>query len=710
MFESNLSEARRDFLRAADLESTNDAMRAEARARIGDIDFLIISANPALRDALTEMKEMSDKLKQKDPNSYDGFRLAGYYEMLHDKDLKAALADFQKANQTKPYQPEVITMLVQLLMSQNEAPEAEKLAKELIQRNKTYDKIYDVMYSYYIRSKRVDDAEALLKQKIANNPTRGNFLTQLAFHYYLTRRKADMLATLSRLTSDSKAFPNGHLLAGDYYYTIRDFDAAIDQYRQGEKDDSKQKPLYQKKLVEALTMRGKTDEASKVVAELLKQNPNDPEAIAMHAAIMLQGVNPKQADAIIAELQPLVVKTPTNQVERLALLHFNLARAYALKGDQQSLDQARLHFQETIKLKPTYIPAKLALAQLEINRGENPLAVQHAQEILKLDPANVTARLVQTLALMNMKDYEQCRKQLTAIVMTYPTSNDARFQMGRLDYVQGRFKDAEADYGMLVKANDPRGVTGLVECKVAQGQYKEAVDLVSSMIAKNPDYAPYRIALSSLEFNSKNYAESAKQLQAVIDKYPNSPQLGNYYMRLGEAKRMQGDINGAVSAFHKTADLTPKDPTPYLQLALLYENSGQPEEARKAYETVLKMQPDDPVALNNIAYAKADEGIDLDQAMTYAERAQNKRPNDPNVMDTVALIFIQKNLIDDGLRLERELVGRVPQNATFHLHLAMALYKKGVKDEAKKELQTAMRNNPTDREQQKIRDLMAKIG
>jgi Flp pilus assembly protein TadD len=143
---------------------------------------------------------------------------------------------------------------------------------------------------------------------------------------------------------------------------------------------------------------------------------------------------------------------------------------------------------------------------------------------------------------------------------------------------------------------------------------------------------------------------------------------------------------------------------------LLYETNGKQDESRKAYEEVLKMQPDNAIALNNIAYAKADEGVDLDQALTLAERARTKRPDDPNVIDTVGLIFVKKNLTDDGLRLLRELVARVPSNPTFHLHLAMALYQKGDKIEAKKELQTAQRFGPTAREQVRIRELMAKIG
>jgi Tfp pilus assembly protein PilF len=51
-----------------------------------------------------------------------------------------------------------------------------------------------------------------------------------------------------------------------------------------------------------------------------------------------------------------------------------------------------------------------------------------------------------------------------------------------------------------------------------------------------------------------------------------------------------------------------------------------------------------------------------------------------------------------------------PERATYRYHYAMALYQKGDKVSAKKELETALRSKPQKDEEGKIRDLMAKIG
>jgi Flp pilus assembly protein TadD len=130
----------------------------------------------------------------------------------------------------------------------------------------------------------------------------------------------------------------------------------------------------------------------------------------------------------------------------------------------------------------------------------------------------------------------------------------------------------------------------------------------------------------------------------------------------------------------------------------------------KLYEQVLKLQPDNPIALNNLAYLMTERGGDLDLALTYAQRAKQKYPKSLDISDTLGWIYIKKNLTGEAIGIYKELVTAQPQNSTFRYHLAMALFQKGDKPQAKKELQTALKNSPPKEEENKIRDLMARIG
>jgi regulator of sirC expression with transglutaminase-like and TPR domain len=125
---------------------------------------------------------------------------------------------------------------------------------------------------------------------------------------------------------------------------------------------------------------------------------------------------------------------------------------------------------------------------------------------------------------------------------------------------------------------------------------------------------------------------------------------------------------------------------------------------------VLKADPDNPTALNNLAYLKAEQGVDLDRALGYAQRALQRSPHDPNISDTLGLIYIRKKLTSQAVQVLQDLVARVPDNPSFHLHLGMALYDAGEKQLAKKELERALQHKPSATEQVKIKELVARIG
>src|SRR6266404_2764500 len=301
-------EARRALVRA--VETDTEKKNSDAVVKLADLYLAVyLSAPQANKGLIAEIKDLTKRLTDKDPNSYDGYRLTGYLDLFtttpgdaaqFEKNRKLAIANFSKANQVKPYQPELVFILAQTLFGDGRAEEAERLAKDLIEHQKTYDPMYNLLYGYYIRTNQAGPAEELLKKKVANNPGQGQYLVQLAAHYRFTKREAEMTSVLARLTADPKTFPNGQLLVGDFYFQMRDLDRALQVYQQGEKTaPAKEKAIYEKRMVEALTVQGKNEDAAKLVTSLMKADSKDPETLAMHASLLLRGNDQAQAQTVI---------------------------------------------------------------------------------------------------------------------------------------------------------------------------------------------------------------------------------------------------------------------------------------------------------------------------------------------------------------------------------------------------------------------------
>lgn len=689
-------EASRDFRRAID----TDPKRQDARIQLGDLYLVAYLSRVRDWQSLPPLiQTLSDELLKLDPKSAPGLRLRGYLELTGGR-LQEAIATFRQANELTPLKPEIVLPLAQALFAGGQAADAEKLSRALIEKEKAFGSIYDLLYVQAMRANRPADAESVLQLKIANNPTSTDFRLQLARHYYMVQRGAEMRAVLEKV--GSKDFADGRLKVGSFYLGIRDFDNAVRQYQEGAREDAARKGVYQRALAEVLMVQHKQQEAVKILEALLKDNPNDDQAQAMRAALLVETGNPKEIQIAVNDLQAVVSRTPAN-----AVLRFNLGRAQLALGQ---VDQARTQFEEAAKLQKDYILPRLALAQLHyLYRGDWGQSLQYANEVLQLDPRNLTARLVRSSALAAVGNRDQARADLAETIKAYPNSREAHIQVGILDLAEKRYKEAEVTFSKLYQDNpdDLRALMALSETYALQEQYPKAIQLVQKESANHPERLELRLALGNLAYRSQNYDLAIEHYLALVKSRPNA---GDVYLRLGEVYRKKGDPKAAIDAFRKAKELRPNDPAPQLQLALLLDAEGQHEQARPMYEQILKLQPDHPIALNNLAYMMAQDGQNLDEALKLAERAKQKLPDNPDVSDTLGWIYIKKNLSDNAIQLYRDLIAKQPEKSTFRYHLGMALYQKGDKLQAKKELQVALQKKPSKEEEAKIRELMGKLG
>ena len=339
---ASYGDAVRSLRRAVELQPKN----ADAAVQLADIYLVAGAQDPAHAEQMfMEVREIAQKLIQADPNSFEAHRIGGQLALI-DKDAAKAVREFTAATRLKKEQTQLSLALFQSLLLNNQAADADKLAHDVIASNKAFAPMYDALYVRYMGENRIADGEQILKLKVENNPKQPNYLMQLAGHYWANKKSDDLNAVVKRL-SNEKDFPEGHLLAGDFFFfRVRDFESARLQYEAGVKAFPKDKNIYQKRLVELLATTGRNPDANQLLTSILKENPKDDDAVAMRAALMLQTGDLKQVTEAANDLTSLVAKTPQNH-----LLRYNLARAHLAKGD---LEQARMQLEAAIKIRPDF--------------------------------------------------------------------------------------------------------------------------------------------------------------------------------------------------------------------------------------------------------------------------------------------------------------------------------------------------------------------
>jgi tetratricopeptide (TPR) repeat protein len=646
-----------------------------------------------------QLTSLSDQLIAKDPKSYDGLRLKAYLA-ASDNHPEQALELFANANAARPGQPQMILAWTQVLFQTNQFEKGEKLALDLIRREKSYGPIYDLLYLRYLSTKRLDEAEKLLQMKVNNNPKDAAPVMQLASHYARAGRRAEMTATLQRLLGNPHDFPQAHLQAGDLYSRLQDWDEAIRQYEAGAKANPAERPIYLKKIANVWLSQGKGEQAAAVVDQLAKDQPSDEQVRAVRASLLLNTPAPEKVAIALAEFQDLVKKNPDN-----AVWHFNLGRAYAAKGNS---DAAWTQFQEAIKRRKDYVQPRLALAEISQTKSDYKEALRHAGEALDLSPNLPAARLLRSAGLIGTANYAQARLELERLEKDYPQYREAQLELGSLDLTQKKFKQAEERFRKLYEQGqqDPRALAGLVETYYAQDDLEKAFRLLTEESRKSPGFDTAYSLLADVAVRLSRYEVALDAYRHLLTQNPESADLR---LQMGSVYRLKGDIPEATASFETAVRLAPSDPYALTALAQTQALSGRQKDAVASYRRVLQIKPEYAPAMNNLAFLIAQTGGNLDEALNLAQQAIKKSPQQPNFADTLGWIYLKKGMTDAALQVFRTVAQKNPESASFHYHLGLALLRGGDKTKAKTELQIALSKKPSPEVYQSINEALVTV-
>jgi tetratricopeptide (TPR) repeat protein len=696
--------------RAIELLPTDQPDHWDAVIKLSEI---YLAAAPG-KQFLDEVDGYIKQLLKRDPNSFDGHRLggdlayvqasAGFRAGQKDKakaSLEQALAEYRKADAIKPDQIGIEMQLARTLSAEGDFAGAEQIYRKLIEKDKNAEYAYRELYRLYAVTGKAGEGEEVLRLAAQNEPKQFGFLTLLATHYFRTGHRDEAVKVLDQIKSHSKEFPAAFIAVGDFYLRMGDGNSAVAQYREGIAKDPKRKSTYQKRIIEVLMRQGKRDEAAQINADILKTDPGDNDARGLAATLLLDKGDVNRA---LAELQAVTSRAPKNPVA-----HFNLGRAHEARGE---LEQARQEFQRAVELRPDYLLARLATAELLLRRREWDGALRSARQVLAVDRTSLNAHLVASAALMGEKRFTDARTELDQLVKVYPNSSDVHYQLGLVNLADKNYKEAENSFRKSYELNPgtTRPLMGIVETYVSQNKIDQAMNTLEVESAKAPKRVELRVAFATAAVMSHRFDTAVSQYQAALGLLgSDNVAKSDIYLRLGETYRLKGDYANSVASLEQGRKLAPDNPVILSTLALAFESAGRKADARQTYEAALKIQPNNGIALNNLAFLIADNGGDLDQALTLAQRAKQMMPGVAEVSDTLGMIYLRKNLSDNAIDIFKELVTRDPR-ATFRYHLGMAFSQKGDKPRARQELQQALKENPSQEEKEKIEQLMNRLG
>ena len=448
-----------------------------------------------------------------------------------------------------------------------------------------------------------------------------------------------------------------------------------------------------------LLTQGKNDEGLKLANQILKENPQDDFVQGLRADLWLDAGKTENVDAALSTFRDLTKKNPAD-----ATLRLHLGRAYRKKGD---LESARKEYQEAIRLQPGFVEAKYELGLISLLRGQARDALQQANEILALRPDYRPGRLLRTESLIRSGDLKTAGTELSRLAKDSPADNHVQFQMALIALKEKKFPQALDALNRLRSTGDAQVFVGLAGIYTSSREFEKAFEVLNDGLKRSADSFAIHHQLAVTSVRAGQFERAIAEFGKVLAADPKSVET----MRLiADVYVLKGDQAEAVKMYRKAYDAAPNNVASALALAGGLAQAGRAAEARTQYLNIVKAHPEDPVVLNNTAYLLADTGGDLDEALRLAKSALAKSPAQAAYSDTVGYVYLKKGLNDSAVQTFGALVRKYPHFPAFRYHLGLALYEKGDKTAARKELRAALADHPTDQDAQKIKDLLAKLG
>jgi tetratricopeptide (TPR) repeat protein len=596
----------------------------------------------------------------------------------------AAKRDFQEGNKVLDEMlakdPKNVAVLMHkgiFAVSSNKLEEARLFFERALAADPKSVDANNALAGYWLQKKDGAKAEEYFKAAIAQNP--GSSAARNAYAQFLLRsgRGAEAEPVIKESVNLQKNSPAARMtLAG--YYMNQGRTSEAKQVWEGIAKDHQQFLAARFELAEAALRDRNLDEAARIVDAIRKDKPKDSGALALHARILLGRGQANQAIEALEAAQ--------KSDNRVPMIHFLLGGAYQQVGN---LDRAQSSFEEALNLDPEFARARIALAQLLLSRGQADGALNQVNQVLDKIKNQPDALMMKGMAQIATRKFDNAEATFTELTKIVPNSDVVRLRLGQVAAAQKQPAVAEKHFRRAVELNPKQyaAIEGLVGLMLVKKDVAGAESFLQRQIA-NDNSAPLYMTLAQV-YRVSNRAKDAET--ALLKAVSLDPHNTNAITSLGSLYIEHKSIDKALEQFATALKLDPKNIGVLTVSGVLNEQAGKKDIAKQFYEQALAIDPNAGLAANNLAFMLLTEGKDMDRALELARRARSSMPQVPAAADTLAWVYYKRNLHDSAFPLLQEAVKAQPENATYRFHLAAVLVGQGKKQQAKVEMDKALK-------------------
>jgi tetratricopeptide (TPR) repeat protein len=323
-----------------------------------------------------------------------------------------------------------------------------------------------------------------------------------------------------------------------------------------------------------------------------------------------------------------------------ALIAAALESAHRLE-ESGNLPGAEQKYREALQLAPRHYVALNGLGVVARKMGRTDLAIRCFRRSLALVDALPVHQLNLADALADAGRFDEALAHYRRAIKLDPTHVAAYVQAGRVAERLARHNEAIEHFqqALAIQPNDEAALIELGHGLLHSGRIDEAIAHGERAVALRPDSAALLIALGKTYCDDQRYADAEGCFRRAIARAP------------------------AVAAGH-------------FLLGQSIEALNRREEAASSYERAIQLDGSQIDATIRLA-ALHRESRQLDPAEQLLCRALTVRPADPQVLNSLGVVLLEKGAPDEALDCFEDAIQFAPEYAEAHVNRALALLRIG---------------------------------
>lgn len=192
-------------------------------------------------------------------------------------------------------------------------------------------------------------------------------------------------------------------------------------------------------------------------------------------------------------------------------------------------------------------------------------------------------------------------------------------------------------------------------------RYQEAYDYFKTGFAKNPGQNPEDTFIRAYSGCAKALVELGRgddAIELIRNDAPNKIKAVHTLKELEAGVYMElKKYDDAVAIYEWLVSSDPSNRGYLLASSIAYDLSGNFEKAEKALQKVLELDPEDHLAMNNLAYMYLDKNINVKKAFRMVQQAIEDDPANGAYLDTLGWAYFRMGKYSEARKhIERALI------------------------------------------------------